>query len=92
MVSGVVVIAACSLILIRGSLADAAGTTWFWLFVLSDIFDWRLGGHPMMYAAFTAVVLLLASLRRGFSVAATIWFVLNALGGVWFLSVYDGHS
>jgi hypothetical protein len=92
LISLAVVCGACSLIFFRGTFSDAATSTWFWLAVVSDMFKLRLDFHPAVFTIFTAAVLAVAALRRGLSVGVTVWFVLNVLGGLWFLSAYDGRS
>jgi hypothetical protein len=85
------VVGASLLILFRGSFGDAVGATWFWLAVVSDVFEWSISIHPAVFGPLTIAALAAAATRRGASIAATGWFVLNVFGGLWFLSVYDGH-
>jgi hypothetical protein len=91
-ISVAIVVGVSSLILLRGSLRDAVTTTWFWFAVVLDLLRWSTDVHPAVFASLTAVILAAAATRRSLSIAATGWFVLNVLGGLWFLSVYDGHS
>ena len=94
LISLAVVCCACSLILIRGTFSDAVMTTWFWPAMILERFSWagELDFHPALIGLFTVAVIAVAATRRISSVLATIWFAFNALGGLWFLSVYDGHS
>ena len=89
-----VVGSACSLVLIRGTLLDAVTATWFWPVMILEKLRWApdLDLHPAFIGLLTLAVISVAAVRRMSSVLATSWFAFNALGGLWFLSVYDGHS
>ena len=84
----------CLLALIRGTPSDAVTGTWFWLAMLSDAFRWDLDldPYPVLLGALTLTILFVPATRRIPCILATAWFVLNASGALWFLSVHDGHS
>ena len=79
---------------LMGSFEDALLAPWFWLFAASESFvpDLELQWLPLLSATLLVIGVLAASFSKPASLIFSVWLVLNYLGVLWFLMVYNPHS
>ncbi|MCI0563872.1 MAG: hypothetical protein MN733_35815 [Nitrososphaera sp.] len=79
---------------LMGTFKDALLAPWFWLFAASESLlpDFEFQGLPVLSAAFAVIGVLAASFSKRASIIFSAWLVLNYLGVLWFLMVYNGRS
>jgi hypothetical protein len=96
LLSWLVVAAVSLLFLIQGTTRDAMLGTWFSVgFILTEAFphqSFDFSRWPVLHALCTTGILVITARNRTASLIATIWFVSNVLNGLYFLTIYDGHS